>query len=183
MVTHNSGKDALFEQMDERAERRRTTRPGSASRRTARRCPKRSVLDYRPPKIEHTAAIKACSRSWRRSPALGEARSARSIRCEKCQTGEKHLIWKKRPTSRSVLQRSEASRLWYETDAELRRASAPLRKHLSDLRRSPRRPKKPPRRAAGRPFVAIKSRGGARTASRGGGESVPGGVVRALATT
>ena len=62
----------------------------------------------------------------------------------------------------------EASRLWYETDAELAARLAPLRKHLSDLRRKSAAPKKSAS-TGGWATVSSqsKSRGGARTASRG----------------
>jgi hypothetical protein len=62
----------------------------------------------------------------------------------------------------------EASRLWYETDAELAARLAPLRKHLSDLRRKSAAPKKAAS-TGGWATVSSqsKSRGGSRTASRG----------------
>ena len=61
----------------------------------------------------------------------------------------------------------EASRLWYETDAELAARLAPLRKHLSDLRR---KSAAPPKKASTGGWATVSSqskRSGGRTASRG----------------
>ena len=132
--------------------RRRTTRPRSASRRTGRRCPT-FVLDYKPPKIEHTAAIKALQTKLAPLAALEKRGGALLSVAEVSKLGEAPDL---EEISTRIATLEEASRLWYETDAGAGRApraapQAPLRIYGA----SPQHPKR--RRAAGRrDAVAIK---------------------------
>ena len=121
-----------------------------------------SVLDYRPPKIEHTAAIKALQTKLAPLAALEKRGGALLSVAEVSKLGEAPDLEERISTL------EEASRLWYETDEELAARLAPLRKHLSDLRR---KSAAPPKKASTGGWATVssqsKSRGGSRTASRG----------------
>ena len=155
-------KTLCLEQMDERAEAAPNDKAKKRIEENREALSKRSVLDYRPPKIEHTAAIKALQAKLAPLAALEKRGGALLSVAEVSKLGEAPDLEERIATL------EEASRLWYETDAELAARLAPLRKHLSDLRRKSAAPKKAAS-TGGWATVSSqsKSRGGARTASRG----------------
>ena len=154
-------KTLCLEQMDERAEAAPNDKAKKRIEENREALSKRSVLDYKPPKIEHTAAIKALQAKLAPLAALEKRGGALLSVAEVSKLGEAPDLEERIATL------EEASRLWYETDAELAARLAPLRKHLSDLRR---KSAAPPKKASTGGWATVSSqskRSGGRTASRG----------------
>ena len=168
-------KTLCLEQMDERAEAAPNDKAKKRIEENREALSKRSVLDYKPTKIEHTAAIKALQTKLAPLAALEKRGGALLSVAEVSKLGEAPDLEERIATL------EEASRLWYETDAELAARLAPLRKHLSDLRRKSAAPgpkgaaldeggwatvssqsKEPRRRADGVARQGVALRGGVR---------------------
>ena len=154
-------KTLCLEQMDDRIDSAPNDKAKKRIEENREALSKRSVLDYKPPKIEHTAAIKALQTKLAPLAALEKRGGALLSVAEVSKLGEAPDLEERIATL------EEASRLWYETDAELAARLAPLRKHLSDLRRKSAAPKKAASTGGWATVSSQSKRSGGRTASRG----------------
>ena len=161
--------------LDQMAERVETAPNATAKQRVEENraaLEKRSVAAYKPPKVEHTAAIKALQAKLAPLAALEKRGDSLLSVAEATKLGEAPDLEERIATL------EEASRLWYESDEELTARLANLRKHLSDLRKKSGAPKKAAS-SGGWATVASFSRSSGSKA-RGGSKPSRGGAFAAL---